>query len=202
MLPPLLRFPPRPDFPSSGAFAQVRKCVDKMTGRQYAMKIIDKKKFMSINSSGRLDSLMDEVNILRAADHPGIIKMYDVIETPKTLYVVLEMVTGGDLFDRIVEQDGKGFSEEVARYMFEQMLAAIKYLHGRSIVHRGRRRTRDLDHAWTTVAALQRIGWHAHVSDAQSRSSVAAPLRRGTAAHRLFVLSLCAALPLPCPSQT
>jgi len=107
-----------------------------MTGAQYAMKIIDKKKFMAINSSGRLDNLMDEVNILRAADHTNIIRMFDVIETPKTLYVVLELVSGGDLFDRIVAQEGKGFSEEVARYMFEQMLAAVKYLHSRSIVHR------------------------------------------------------------------
>jgi serine/threonine protein kinase len=120
----------------SGAFAQVRKCIHKETGAKYAMKIIDKKKFMAINSSGRLDNLMDEVNILRAADHTNIIRMFDVIETPKTLYVVLELVSGGDLFDRIVAQEGKGFSEEVARYMFEQMLAAVKYLHSRSIVHR------------------------------------------------------------------
>jgi serine/threonine-protein kinase Chk2 len=114
----------------------VRKCIDKLTGQQYAMKIIDKKKVMLINSSGRLDNLMDEVNILRAANHVGIIKMYDVIETPKTLYVVLELVSGGDLFDRIVAQEGKGFTEEVARQMFSQMLAAVKYLHGQSIVHR------------------------------------------------------------------
>ncbi len=79
---------------------------------------------------------MDEVNILRAADHENIIRMFDVIETPKTLYVVLELVTGGDLFDRIVAQEGKGFSEEVSRDMFAQMLSAVKYLHSRSIVHR------------------------------------------------------------------
>jgi len=120
----------------SGAFAQVRKCVHKETGAKYAMKIIDKKKFMAINSSGRLDNLMDEVNILRTADHPNIIRMYDAIDTNRTLYVVLELVTGGDLFDRIVAQEGKGFSEDVARQMFEQMLAAVKYLHSQSIVHR------------------------------------------------------------------
>lgn len=120
----------------SGAFAQVRKCIDRVTGAQYAMKIIDKKKFALINSSGRLDNLMDEVNILKRANHTGIIKLIDAIETPATLFVVLELVTGGDLFDRIVAQDGKGFTEDVARYMFQQMMQAVKYLHGISIVHR------------------------------------------------------------------
>jgi serine/threonine protein kinase len=101
------------------------------------MKIIDKKKFFSLQSSKRDGSLMDEVRILQSAIHPNIIRLYDFIETPKTLYVVLELVFGGDLFDRIVAQDGKGFTEEVSRHMFEQMLAAIKYLHSKNIVHRG-----------------------------------------------------------------
>jgi serine/threonine-protein kinase Chk2 len=120
----------------SGAFAIVRRCADRRTGQSYAVKIIDKKKFYSIQQSQRQSSLMDEVNILRSADHPGIIKMYDLIETDTTLYLILELVEGGDLFDRIVAQEGKGFTEEVARHMFDQMLQAMKYLHTKSIVHR------------------------------------------------------------------
>lgn len=120
----------------NGAFAIVRRCIDRQTGQSYAMKVIDKKKFYQINSSKRSESLLDEVKILRSANHPGIIKLYDLIETESTLYICLELVEGGDLFDRIVAQEGKGFPEEVARDMFGQMLQALKYLHGKSIIHR------------------------------------------------------------------
>jgi hypothetical protein len=119
--------------------------------------------------------------------------MYDVIETPKTLSVVLEMVTGGDLFDRIVAQDGKGFSEEVARYMFEQMLAAIKYLHGRSIVHRGRRHhtgweRRAGDSAAAKLRSMRSSAMLGHARRLLQRDSAE------SVAHRLFALSPCAAL--------
>lgn len=123
-------------FPFSGAFAIVRRCADRATGQAYAMKIIDKKKFVQIQQTSRPESLMDEVSILRRADHRGIIKLFDLIETPTTLYLVLELVEGGDLFDHIVAQEGKGFTEDVARHMFMQMLQAMKYLHSKNIVHR------------------------------------------------------------------
>jgi hypothetical protein len=122
------------DVLGTGAFAVVKKCVDKLTGQLYAVKVIDKKKFALIQQSQRSESLMDEVNILRAANHDAIIKLYDLIETPTTMYLILELVEGGDLFDRIVAQEGKGFPEDVARHMFEQMLAGMKYLHSKKSV--------------------------------------------------------------------
>jgi len=113
------------------------------------MKVIDKKKFAMINSSSRAESLLDEVRILQAADHPNIIKYYDMIETDTTLYLILELVEGGDLFDKIVDQQGRGFPEDAARDMFGQMLSAVKYLHSKSIVHRDLKVKRE--HARSTT---------------------------------------------------
>jgi len=120
----------------TGAFAVVRHCVDTHTLKEYAVKVIDKKKYMQLSSSKRDTSLMDEVRALQECNHPNIIKLHDYVNTDRYLYLVLELVTGGDLFDRIVAQDGKGFPEEDAKYMFSQLLDAMKYLHQRNIVHR------------------------------------------------------------------
>jgi len=78
--------------------------------------------------------LMDEVNILKTLKHPNIIGIHEVFETDTTLYLVLELVTGGELFDKIV---GEGsFPEEKTRHYFKQMLDATAYLHGQGIAHR------------------------------------------------------------------
>lgn len=120
----------------SGAFATVKKCIHRRTGQEFAMKIIDKKKFQMNYSSKRKNALMDEVNILKRLSHKNIIKIYDVYETSSQLFLVLELVFGGDLFDRIVSFGGKGYPEDRARFIFIQMLEALDYLHRKGVVHR------------------------------------------------------------------
>lgn len=133
------------------------------------MKVIDKKKFAMINSSSRAESLLDEVRILQAADHPNIIKYYDMIETDTTLYLILELVEGGDLFDKIVDQQGRGFPEDAARDMFGQMLSAVKYLHSKSIVHRDLKVRRE--HARSArqqIREMRRVGQYGRAADSIS----------------------------------
>ncbi|EGC31005.1 hypothetical protein DICPUDRAFT_157188 [Dictyostelium purpureum] len=120
------------DVLGTGNFASVRLGVEKETGDKYAVKIIDKKK-MSMTSK-RKDSLMDEVNVLTKVHHQNIISIKEVFTTPKNLYLILELVTGGELFDRIVAE--KKFSEDTCRYILKQLCDAVAYLHSNGIAHR------------------------------------------------------------------
>ncbi|KYR01465.1 protein kinase 1 [Tieghemostelium lacteum] len=116
----------------TGNFATVRLAVQKSSGEKYAVKIIDKKK-MSMTSK-RKDSLMDEVNVLSKVKHTNIISIVDKFETQKNLYLVLELVTGGELFDKIVENTK--FSENICRFILKQLCDAVAYLHSKDIAHR------------------------------------------------------------------
>ncbi len=75
---------------------------------------------------------------MRQADHPNIIKLYEVYEDNRYIYLIMEECTGGELFDRIIERIQKKeiFSEKEAALMFKQMMAAICYCHGQKICHR------------------------------------------------------------------
>jgi len=77
---------------------------------------------------------MDEVVILSKIKHPNIIGIKEIFETETHLYIVLELVTGGELFDKILKKDH--LPEEEAKSYFKQMLEAIKYLHDKDIAHR------------------------------------------------------------------
>jgi len=117
----------------SGNFAVVKLCIQRSTGKRFAIKVIDKKKYLK-HANSRKGSLMDEVNILKSVNHPNIIGIQEVFDTEKTLYIVLELVTGGELFDRIV--DCGHFEENYAKTLFHQIVDAIHYLHSQDIVHR------------------------------------------------------------------
>jgi len=116
----------------TGNFASVKLAVHRETGKRYAIKVIDKKRFMK--HSAKKESLMAEVNILRNVSHPNIIAIQEIFDTEKILYIVLELVTGGELFDRIVEKGH--FTEEECKKYFTQILDALHYLHGKGIAHR------------------------------------------------------------------
>ncbi|XP_002739437.1 serine/threonine-protein kinase Chk2-like [Saccoglossus kowalevskii] len=121
-----------------GACGEVRLAFKKGTTKceKFAVKIIQKKVF-SIGGSVRKDNsntVKEEVNILKELDHPCIISIEDVFETDDVLYIILELVEGGELFDRVVNS-GK-IDESTAKLMFYQMLVSTKYLHDRRITHR------------------------------------------------------------------
>ncbi|GAM21222.1 hypothetical protein SAMD00019534_043970 [Acytostelium subglobosum LB1] len=120
------------DVLGTGNFATVRLAVNRQTGERYAIKVIDKKK-MSMTSK-RKDALMDEVNILSKVANENIVGIKEVFETRKYLYLVLELITGGELFDKIVAETN--FPEDVCRYIMRQICSAVKYLHQKGIAHR------------------------------------------------------------------
>ena len=83
---------------------------------------------------GKPNLLTNEVRLTKKASHPNIIELYEEIDTTDTLYLVLEIADGGELFDKIVSS--VRFSEHVAKIYFLQILNAVKYLHSIQITHR------------------------------------------------------------------
>lgn len=119
-----------------GACGEVRLAFEKKTCRKFAIKVISKRTFsMGSKAQEKVSSqVMNEVNVLKALKHPCIIKVEDVIDTAETLFIVLELVEGGELFDRVVSLGQ--LDESTAKLMFYQLVVAIKYLHEKGITHR------------------------------------------------------------------
>jgi len=113
-----------------GAFSVVRLGINKKTKDKFAIKIIER------NDVGEAfeKNLKMETDILRRVDHPNIIKLEEMIEAENKLYFVMELVTGGELFDRIVEKGS--YSEDDAKVLVRKIVSAISYLHGLNIAHR------------------------------------------------------------------
>ena len=116
----------------SGAFSRCLQVKNKTTGNLYACKEIQKKKMSD------LEGFKHEINILIKLDHPNIIKLYEIYETEEFFYLIMELCSGGELFDRIISniESGKPFTEEQAAVIFQQMMSAINYCHKNNIVHR------------------------------------------------------------------
>ncbi|CAI2731039.1 unnamed protein product [Schistosoma spindalis] len=119
-----------------GAYGEVRLIFDKEYCEKYAMKIVQKKHFSLASKLGKssTSSIASEVDILTRLNHPCIIQIYDVIDTTEAMYMVLELVEGGELFNRIV--DLGQLNESDSKFFFLQMVIAVKYLHDHGITHR------------------------------------------------------------------
>ena len=113
-----------------GSQGEVRKCISKETNSQRAVKIINKKTLKPIAQ----DSLMSEISILKRMDHPNILKLYEFFQDSKRYFLVTELCTGGELFERIAQE--QYFSEQDSANMIKQVLSAINYFHSLGIVHR------------------------------------------------------------------
>uniref|UniRef100_H2YPH2 MAP/microtubule affinity-regulating kinase 3 n=1 Tax=Ciona savignyi TaxID=51511 RepID=H2YPH2_CIOSA len=113
-----------------GNFAKVKLARHVLTGREVAIKIIDKKQ---LNPSS-LQKLFREVRIMKHLDHPNIVKLYEVIENSKQLLLVMEYANGGEVFDYLVAH-GR-MKEKEARAKFRQIVSSVQYLHSKKIVHR------------------------------------------------------------------
>lgn len=108
----------------TGGFSVVKEATSKADGEKYAVKIIEKS---VIKEDIKL--LKREIEIMKKVDHKNILKLHEIFEDDEKVYIVMELVNGSELFDRIVE---KGFySERNAMNVVSQILSAVAYLHSK-----------------------------------------------------------------------
>lgn len=112
----------------SGSYGVVHKAVHKATGYERAIKVIPRNKIKN------MDRFKTEVKIMQTLDHPNVIKLYEYFEDDTNVYLVMELCTGGELFDRIIEKEY--FSEQYGAIVFKQILEAINYCHAMNVCHR------------------------------------------------------------------
>ncbi len=117
----------------TGVSGLVRLIKHRVTGVEYAVKIIDLSKY---TTEKRLAQLKTEVRISSQVTHANIIRLEEVYESDTHLYLVQELCTGGDLFDLLVSQKNGHLSEDETRRLIQQLLSAVKYLHAHNILHR------------------------------------------------------------------
>lgn len=107
-----------------------RKKEDGSVGKKFALKSVAKK---AIDPT-RLSNFKEEVDIMKEIDHPNIVKLHETYEDDDTLYMILDLCDGGELYDMLAAH--KKLSEGVASRLVRQMLAAILYCHSKGICHR------------------------------------------------------------------
>ncbi|XP_030247876.1 ribosomal protein S6 kinase alpha-1 isoform X1 [Sparus aurata] len=108
-----------------GSFSVCKRCVHKATNTEYAVKMIDK---TSTDPSEEIEIL------LRYGQHPNIITLKDVYDNSKQVFLVTELMRGGELLDRILKQ--KVFSEREASAVLHTITKTVEYLHSQGVVHR------------------------------------------------------------------
>ncbi|KAM9751146.1 calcium/calmodulin-dependent protein kinase IGb [Menidia menidia] len=111
----------------TGAFSEVYMVRERKTGKTFAMKCVKKKKKSDIN-------LENEITVLRRIKHENVVGMEDFYESRTHYYLIMQLVSGGELFDRILDRGM--YSEKDASKVIQQVLQAVGYLHQNGIVHR------------------------------------------------------------------
>lgn len=112
-----------------GASGEVYLVTNKENGRQYACKVV--KKNANMNDA---QSMSTEIEIMKRVRHRNIVSMYELYETPKCLWIILELVDGGDLYHFLA--NAVEYNEVVASRQLKQVLQGVHYLHSMGVVHR------------------------------------------------------------------
>jgi len=115
-----------------GGYGKVYEVKNKKTGEVRACKHLSK---LNVKD---LDKFRREIEIMKKMDHPNIIKIYEVFESERSLYIIMEECKGGEIFDRIIEhiQNKQMYSEKDAANIFQQVMSCIQYCHNQNICHR------------------------------------------------------------------
>lgn len=111
----------------------MRKCRQKGTGKEYAAKFIKKRRLSSSRRGVSREEIEREVSILREIRHPNIITLHDVFENKTDVVLILELVSGGELFDFLAEKES--LTEDEATQFLKQILDGVDYLHSKRIAH-------------------------------------------------------------------
>lgn len=116
----------------SGAFGKVFLTYNKHnTEHQVAIKVMNKSKLKD-----HLDAIQQEVQILTKLDHPNIVKYYETYIDEKYIYLVMEYIGGGELFEKIAQQKNQVFSEDMAQDFMRKLFGACHHMHSQGVVHR------------------------------------------------------------------
>ena len=116
----------------TGSTGKVKLAENKITHEQFAIKIIQKSYFQD-NKELEI-KIHREIAIMKLLDHPHLLKLIDVFESPRHLYMVIEYASHGELFDYLIER--RSLTSETAIKFFRQIIYGLEYLHSNSICHR------------------------------------------------------------------
>lgn len=116
-----------------GSYGKVKLATQLSTNEKVALKFISR---ASIKKPTHWTRIRREINLLRAMHHPHIVKLYDYKDNGSDILLMMEYISGGDLFDRIVHHKDQKFSEKEARPLFRQIISAVDYCHQNRIIHR------------------------------------------------------------------
>ena len=119
------------NFLGEGSFASVYKVQNKYTDTICAMKVINKTFTCTVEDE---NDILNEINILRSMDHPGILKIFEFYSSKQNYSIVTELCPGGELFQQIIDKGP--FSEKYSAYVMYQIFSAVNYCHKMHIVHR------------------------------------------------------------------
>lgn len=114
-----------------GTFGKVKLAIHEDTSLKVAIKIVNKAKMLSMDMH---EKIRREITILQNLHHPHVVRLYELIDTPTDIFMVIEYVSGGELFDHIVQNSR--LQEPEARKFFQQILCGVEYCHHHTICHR------------------------------------------------------------------
>lgn len=116
-----------------GSTSTCHRCVRKSDKLEFACKVIDKRQ-VEAKFSGLLDQFYVEIKVLQTLKHPHIIHLEGVYETPDRIYMVMELMQGGEIFDYVVDKGT--LSEEEASVLVRKLTSAVAHMHDLNVIHR------------------------------------------------------------------
>jgi 5'-AMP-activated protein kinase catalytic alpha subunit len=113
-----------------GTFAKVYHAKNLHTGKNVAMKVVGKEKVIKV---GMMEQIKREISVMKMVKHSNIVQIHEVMASKSKIYIAMELVRGGELFNKIVKGRLK---EDVARVYFQQLISAVDFCHSRGVYHR------------------------------------------------------------------